>query len=76
MIQPISPTESQPRVNERHINVKEYSVNQLNGNFEDINFIEIENESESNDLVLNQVDKSGKTNQDFSNLYFSWNKKI
>ena len=54
MIQPISPTESQPRVNERHINVKEYSVNQLNGNFEDINFIEIENESEKLKMANNQ----------------------
>jgi mitogen-activated protein kinase 8 interacting protein 3 len=35
------------------LNVKEYSLNQLNGNFEDINFIEIENESEGNDSTLN-----------------------
>ncbi len=62
-------TETHSKINEKNINVKEYSVNQLNGNFEDINFIEIENESDVNDLVLNQPEKSGKMSSDFFKIF-------
>ncbi len=41
--------------NEKKVNIKEYTASQLSANFEDINYIEIENE-----LDLNLIEKNGK----------------
>ena len=42
------------------MNIKEYTANQLITNFEDINYIEIENDDA--DLDLNAIEKNGKIN--------------
>ena len=49
-----------PQNHTKKMNIKEYTANQLITNFEDINYIEIENDDA--DLDLNAIEKNGKIN--------------